>query len=88
MGTIACNVTFTTPQGVFGNAAHMNYKTLAELVAVALDEGDSRAEVASYDGGQWVTVNTDCHSSYRFDRDELAVALESQGVEWGGASMI
>lgn len=87
MGTIACNVTFTTPQGVFGNAARMSYETLAEMVAIALDEGDSRAEVAPCDGGQWVTVNTDCHAAYRFDRDELAIALESQGVEWGGASL-
>ena len=86
MGIIACNVTFTTPQGVFGNAARMSYETLAEMVAIALDEGDPRAEVDPCDGGQWVTITTDCRAAYRFDRDELALALESQGVEWGGAS--
>lgn len=81
MGTIACNVTFTTPQGVFGNAAHMTYGTLAELVGIALDEGDSRATWDVYEGEQWITLTTDCRATYRFDYDELARALECLGIK-------
>lgn len=80
MGTIACDVTFTTPQGVFINAAHMSYGTLAELSSIALDEGDSRATWDVYEGDQWVTLTTDCRAVYRFDYDELNRALECLGI--------
>ncbi len=84
METIACDVTFPTSWGEFYSTATLSCETLADIVTIALDGEDPRAEVAPRVGGHRVAVTLDNGGTFELDRDELVLAMESQGIELEG----